>query len=156
MRYDRGKVKDRVGQIMGRMVVRSFSHQNNDAARNAIWNIECLDCGYTTKAPFRPKTKHGCKRCHGRNMQKLIKYKQSRGKDLYMFRCGPYVKIGVSDNVPLRLAAVQASNPYPVELTGFWEGEGHREEEWHNALQHLHVSGEWFKIGSRECACELP
>lgn len=148
MRYDKGTFKDRVGQVMGRMVVRSFSHQSDDKGRNAYWNVECLDCGYTSTTPWRGQTKHGCKRCHGRAMQKQTKYTKTAGKDLYMFRCGPYVKIGVSDNVPMRLAAVQAANPYPVELTGLWEGEGHREEEWHNALQHLHVSGEWFKLGS--------
>lgn len=151
MRYARGKVKDRIGQTMGRMVVRSFSHQSDDKGRNALWNVECLDCGYTSIAPFRPRTKHGCKRCQGRISQKNTKHKLSIGKDLYMFRCGPYIKIGVSSNVPMRLTAIRSSNPYPVELVGLWEGEGHREKEWHAALSHLHVSGEWFKVGSGAC-----
>ena len=70
-----------------------------------------------------------------------------------MFRQGPYVKIGVSDDVLQRLRSIQAANPLPVELVGHWPNEGWREELWHTELKHLHERGEWFRLVG---ACELP
>jgi hypothetical protein len=81
-----------------------------------------------------------------------IKYKQNSGNDLYMIRCGPYVKIGVTDNIQVRLISLQSANPYPIKLVGFWKDEGWREESWHLALQHCHQTGEWFKLGG---SCEI-
>lgn len=138
---------DRVGQVMGTMEVLSFSHHQPKSG-NALWNANCLVCGYQSVVQWNNRTKSGCRSCHGRKQVRSIKYKLDREeeKDLYMIRCGPYVKIGVSSDVPVRLKSIQAGNPHICELVGLWKGEGHREESWHKALEHCHVRGEWFLL----------
>lgn len=138
---------------MGTMKIVSFSHHQSKSG-NALWNAECVVCGHTSVVQWNSRTKSGCKSCHGRTQMRTIKYRKGydQPKDLYMLKCGPFIKIGVTDNMDVRLKSIQSSNPYPVSLVGFWEGEGHREEQWHKALEHCHVIGEWFKVGS----CELP
>jgi len=69
-----------------------------------------------------------------------------------MIKCGPYVKIGVTDNIKVRLTSLQSSNPYPIKLIGLWKGEGHREEAWHKALEHCKQTGEWYKLGG---SCDI-
>jgi hypothetical protein len=142
---------DRTGQVMGNMKVLSFSH-HRETSGNAMWNMECIVCGHKTTTQWNSRTKCGCQACHGRKQMRHIKYKEGRSSDLYMMKCGPYVKIGVTDNVDIRLRSINSNNPYPVELIGLWEGEGHREEEWHKSLSHLHHKGEWFKLGN---ICEI-
>lgn len=136
---------------MGTMKVLSLEGQQPNSG-NALWKLECEVCGYTTVTSWKHNVKSGCKSCHGRVQQKRTKYKRDKEGDLYMFRTGPYVKIGTSKDVMHRLAAIQSATPYEVELVGLWKGEASREEEWHKALEHCHVRGEWFKLGG---ACEI-
>jgi len=73
-------------------------------------------------------------------------------KHLYMIQCGPYTKIGTTDNIKIRLISLQSSNPYPIKLVGFWEDYGYKEKEWHKKLNHLHHQGEWFNLNK---ICEI-
>lgn len=146
------KIIDRTGQMQGTMLCVSFAGQT--ISSNSKWNAKCVECGYEAVITWRNKTKTGCKSCHGKKQLRHIKYRDGYDKheDLYMIRCGPYVKIGVTNDIERRLISLQSGNPYLIELVGLWKGEGHREKEWHEALAHLHVRGEWFKLGN---SCEL-
>lgn len=56
---------------------------------------------------------------------------------------GP-IKIGMSNNIHKRLAALQTSNPYPLRLLAVRSG-GHREEaRLHLRFRLCHLHGEWF------------
>lgn len=142
------RVKDETGNTYGNWTVLEFSHTANNKGRNAYWKCKCV-CGTITNvmaSSLRTGISTQCKSCHGRQQQRTLKYRQGRGKDLYMIRCGPYIKVGVTDNIEVRLRSIQASNPIPVELIGFWKNEGWREEMWHKELEDLHVRGEWFLL----------
>ena len=141
----RKRTIDRTGQVMGTMVILSFSHHQPKAG-NALWKAECNVCGHQSVVQWNARTKSGCKACHGRKQIRHVKYKENTCNDLYMLKCGPYVKIGVTDNIKARLKSIQANCPYPIELIGFWAGEGWREELWHKELSHLHHHGEWFNL----------
>ena len=148
----RDRTIDRTGQVMGTMLITGFSH-HQPGAGNALWHAECTVCGHQSVVQWSARTKSGCKACHGRKQVRHVQYRRQQEKphDLYMLKCGPYIKVGVTNNIKIRLAGIQSANPYPVELVGLWEGEGWREEEWHNALKDAHHNGEWFKLG----ACEI-
>ena len=76
--------------------------------------------------------------------------------DLYFIRCGNFIKIGVTNNVPRRLRDLQSSNPYPLELVYEGKGEGCEEESWHTVFQHRHHQGEWFNfpVGASCCVTQ--
>ena len=41
---------------------------------------------------------------------------------------------------------LKASNPFPLELLYFGEGEGCDEEMWHKVFEHRHHHGEWYEF----------
>lgn len=59
--------------------------------------------------------------------------------------CYEFVKIGYTDNLVARLAALQSSNPREIILLGTKEGLIEDEKELHIKFNHLRVRGEWFK-----------
>jgi len=122
------------------------SHQNTSG--NWYWECTC-DCGSIYKvegSKLRSGVSTRCKKCNGTANQKYAKYSRNENTDLYMIRCKDYIKIGTTTDIDMRLTALQANNPYPIELVGFWKGYGYMEETWHKALAHLHHRGEWFKV----------
>jgi hypothetical protein len=144
-------VIDITGKIYGEWSVVDFSHKH-PISGNAYWNCVC-SCGNRVKVDgsrLRKGKTTKCKACHGRTQMRHIKYRQNKANDLYMIQCGEFIKIGVTDNIKVRLTSIQSGNPYPVKLVGFWKGEGWREQMWHEHLKEFHHSGEWFKLGSCE------
>ena len=67
-------------------------------------------------------------------------------KHLYVVTCGPYMKIGCSNNPENRIKSLQASCPFPISLFTIWKDKGHLKQSWHEKLKSLHHSGEWYKI----------
>lgn len=67
---------------------------------------------------------------------------------LYVLECNGFIKIGVTENVTLRVATLQTGNPYPIELLCKWHTSDPYDEErfWHNHLKQYRVRGEWFKL----------
>jgi len=53
--------------------------------------------------------------------------------------CGGFYKIGWSKRPQIRLAYLQASNPFPVTLAGVIEGSPEHEAEWHLAFRDKRV-----------------
>lgn len=147
------KVKDETGNTYGSWTVIEFSHIADNKSRAAYWLCQCV-CGSITAvegAGLRSGNTTQCKRCHGRQQMRHIKYKEGECSDLYIIKCGPYIKIGVTNDIETRLRSLRSANPYPIELTGLWKGEGWREEFWHEALKDCNVHGEWYKPVGKSC-----
>lgn len=64
---------------------------------------------------------------------------------IYFIRSGDFVKIGVSDNPRGRIAAIQTSNPNPIEVLGIVPGSYELEAELHQRFAHLRHKNEWFR-----------
>lgn len=149
------RYKNMTGEKHGKWTVLSY-HGQTTKSGNYEFLCEC-ECG-TQAVVQGSKLRNGksrqCKRCHGRNQMQSLKYRKgySEADDLYMIQCGPYVKIGITNNIDVRLRSLQSSNPYPLKLIGLWKGEAWREKLWHDSLAHCHVTGEWYKLGG---ACEI-
>lgn len=96
---------------------------------------------------LRNKTTQQCYNCNRKNNATYAlkgKYAQSKS-DLYVFKTGPYFKIGSTDNIQQRIKLLQCNCPYPIEIIYHGVGEGKDEEFWHKVLKHRHHSGEWFR-----------
>jgi hypothetical protein len=68
--------------------------------------------------------------------------------DVYVIRCNEYVKIGKAADTTRRIAALQASNPYPLEVIAIiTDGNGHAlERELHSRFAGCRHRGEWFRV----------
>lgn len=68
--------------------------------------------------------------------------------DVYLIRCGDYIKIGKAVVPQKRLAALQAANPLTLELLHvLTDGDGHELEiELHRRFAAHRHRGEWFRI----------
>jgi hypothetical protein len=140
-------------KTFGKWKVLDFSHKH-PISGNAYWKCICA-CGTKTiveGSRLRKGKTQQCKACHGRDQLRHIKYKQNRANDLYVVKCGNYFKIGVTDNIEVRLKSLQSCNPYPITLELFYKGKGMYEEALHKAFHKYHHSGEWFNIGG---SCEI-
>jgi hypothetical protein len=67
---------------------------------------------------------------------------------LYAVRCEQFLKIGISHNIPQRIAGMQADNPFKITLALYrtirHEAANTIETAVHQALAAFHVRGEWF------------
>lgn len=69
---------------------------------------------------------------------------------VYFVRCGEFVKIGTSENVEKRLAGLQTSSPYELDLEGTIPGERRLEQRIHFENRSKNSQGEWFKLTKDE------
>lgn len=87
--------------------------------------------------------------------QYLIRYSQmltvptSSASWVYFIKSGPWIKIGVSDNVDARLASLQTANPVKLELLAkigcASKSEAFAiEKKLHSSLRSYRAEGEWF------------
>lgn len=129
---------------------------NRGKGKNTYWLCRC-SCG-KEQAVSGTKLRNGetskCQSCSCRiNGRKGLDSK-AKG-DLYVIRCGPYYKIGHSDNPERRLKDMRSANPYPFTIHRLLRGQGDTEPEVLDLLKTLapesYHRGEWFKGG----ACEL-
>jgi predicted DNA-binding transcriptional regulator AlpA len=78
-------------------------------------------------------------------LRKLEREKAGIKKDVYFIRSGPYIKIGVADDIPQRLKDLQIGNPEKLELLRVVKGGGHDAEKYfHSVFEKFHIRGEWF------------
>lgn len=73
----------------------------------------------------------------------------SRGKlvAIYAIRCGDTVKIGISWDVQKRLAGLQTSSPFALELLGYTDNvNASLERLIHERLKVHRLKGEWFRL----------
>ena len=151
------KIINELGNTYGKWTVVSFSHLSPNKSKVAYWKCVC-SCGSTgtiVGTTLRQGISKQCKTCHGNKQNHYIKYNNNKGKDLYMIKCGPYIKIGTSSNVTTRLTALRSANPFPIVLVGLWKNMGHLEQTWHEALIPIHHKGEWFKPCTAAGGCEI-
>lgn len=78
------------------------------------------------------------------------KLKQNRAKSgfVYVVQCQEYVKIGLADNVKLRVSGLQTGSPYKLKLLASWpcDDAPNTEKELHKLFSRFHMRGEWFKL----------
>lgn len=137
-----------IGNKFHKWTVKSYSHQATTG--NYMYSCVC-ECG--TESPvrgtyLRTGSSKQCVRCSSRIKGRKGLYARNAGKDLYFVRCGEFIKIGVSSDVPKRLKALKSSNPHPLELMYHGVGEGVHEEQWHLLYQDMHLHGEWFRVSA--------
>lgn len=74
--------------------------------------------------------------------------KKRGGCDVYVIRCGVYVKIGKAANVTRRIAGMRAHIPFDIELVAVLaEGDGHQLElDLHKRFAEHRDRGEWFRF----------
>lgn len=152
-----------VGSRWNKWTILGFSHKAPNSG-NAHYHARC-ECG-TESIVNGSKVRIGestqCKGCSSRQNGRKGLYSKSRTNrqshyarnkksDLYMIRCGNYVKIGVSRDVSRRLKDLQSSNPLDLELIYHGIDEGSDEETWHNIFKHRHHRGEWFYMPKEGC-----
>lgn len=67
---------------------------------------------------------------------------------VYVIKCRKYVKIGVADNVQIRVSCLQVGCPYKFKLLHYWRSKDaiKEEETIHTLLDEYRVRGEWFKL----------
>lgn len=65
---------------------------------------------------------------------------------LYVFKCGPYIKIGRSTDPKIRLKQIQTSQPEPVEFVAASPIHASVEPLIHERLKHLRLLGEWYPM----------
>jgi len=70
-------------------------------------------------------------------------YKIEPRKGVYVVGFGPYVKIGITINVDVRLAGLQT--PEPVKLYALLEGWAKEERALHQRFVEYRLRGEWFR-----------
>lgn len=70
------------------------------------------------------------------------------GCDVYVIKCGTYVKIGKAANVKKRLAGIQGFIPFDIELVAvLTDGDGHQLElDLHKRFAEHRHRGEWFRF----------
>lgn len=146
-----GKIKQiEPGTRFGKWTVTAFSHTANNKAKSAYWHVEC-DCGTLSTVSgtsLRIGQSAQCKSCSGRVNGK--KGHRAR-KHLYVVSCGPYIKIGSTDDIDIRMTSLKSYNPYPITLIYYGEYEGDDEQMYHKIFEHRHLHGEWFVSG----VCEV-
>lgn len=135
-----------IGQKFNKWTVLEFSH-SHPKSKNYIYKCVC-NCGkegLVSGSNLRNGKSKQCQSCSNK-----INGKQGHRpkKHLYMIQCGPYVKIGTTDDIKTRMISLRVYNPYPIKLVGYWENYGHKEKEWHRILKDEHHQGEWFKLGT--------
>jgi len=85
-------------------------------------------------------------------------YKQSRRKEkesqsregfVYILKCGPYYKIGLSQVVDRRIEQLSTTPPFDVELIYTIETDDMYDLEsfLHNKFSEKRKNGEWFELG---------
>jgi hypothetical protein len=68
---------------------------------------------------------------------------------VYFIRCNEFVKIGITLDVKKRLASLQSSCPYPLELLAAAKGGSLEEYAMHARFRAELVRGEWFNLTVR-------
>jgi hypothetical protein len=69
----------------------------------------------------------------------------AKNKYLYFIGCGDAVKIGISSDPSARLETLATGAPGVLYLIACIPNMGHKENECHKKLDHLHIHREWFR-----------
>ena len=91
-------------------------------------------------------------------IRKLSKKGEGRPVFVYVIRMScsvGFVKIGISNDVKRRVASIQTSNPYNLEVVRLWGPFSHEyarrlEQRLHSAFDDRGGRGEWFSVDPEE------
>lgn len=109
----------------GRKRVRTgYAQHQRDQAAIAIHQY--------SNGTYRPDRPHG----------PTPNYKVEPRKGVYVVGFGPYVKIGITTNLDLRMSGLQT--PEPVTLYALLPGWAREEQELHARFAEYRMQGEWF------------
>ena len=67
---------------------------------------------------------------------------------IYLVKCHDFVKIGIANEVRLRLSSLQTGNPYLLKLVAHRRSFNAASEEasLHKRYEQYQVNGEWFRL----------
>ena len=65
---------------------------------------------------------------------------------IYFIKLNDFVKIGFSDDVSKRVAQLQTSSPYNLDVLCIIEGDYDKEKELHELFKQYSARGEWFYL----------
>jgi hypothetical protein len=136
---------DMIGLQFNNWTVLEYSHKSE---RSGNWYYVCqCTCGNKSIVIGTKLRKGGskqCKKCSGKHNGRKGLYARNENTDLYLIRCGIYVKIGITTNLTERLRTIRSSNPFSLEVEYYGLGKGYLEEYWHNEFKEKHHQGEWY------------
>lgn len=82
--------------------------------------------------------------------------------NVYIMRCGLFIKIGIAKNLEHRLASIKTSNPHDVELVASFETDSQESSKKIESFVHsqltaigLHHRLEWFHLSALDYALEI-
>lgn len=71
----------------------------------------------------------------------------TKSKDVYFITDGEYVKVGMANDVRVRLNQMQTGNPKQLKIATVIEyGDAEMEHHLHTRYAKQHVRGEWYKL----------
>jgi hypothetical protein len=111
----------------------------------------CKVCGrdcYTVNEGRGPQPKC-CVVCRGRKLRRTTRRRITRVKrlELYACVCGPYVKLGISKCIALRLRGLLCDNPFPIRLFSIGDASSRvDEQQLHDRFKDYHHRLEWFRL----------
>lgn len=116
-------------------------------SRNGYWECKC-DCG-NVKEVAASKLRAGesiqCQSCSGKQNGRLSLNAQAK-RHLYIVSCGPYFKIGSSDDPDRRIDDLRTANPFPIITECIYLDQGYKEPLLHAYFKQYHHWGEWYLI----------
>lgn len=134
-----------IGSKFGKWTVIAKSDNRNAKSGGVKWVCECY-CG-TVKELISHNLRfiaHQCKSCASKERNR--KQVSSVARDLYLIKCGDYVKIGSTANLQQRIKDLQVYNPYKIEVLGYWKDFGWMEPSFHTVFDSSRIHGEWFNF----------
>jgi hypothetical protein len=77
---------------------------------------------------------------------------QARPGFIYVIRCGPYYKIGLSKQLDRRIKTLSIQLPHPVEvvMTAPVGNMYRHEQELHSVFSDRRMNGEWFQLSEQD------
>lgn len=139
--------EDMIGLRFNKWTVLEYSHKNE---RSGNWYYLCqCDCGVLAQvkgSSLRNGNSKQCKKCASKENGRKGLYSQNEGRDLYLIGCGPFVKIGTTNDLTERLRTIQSGNPFDLVVEYYGIGEGNMEEYWHSEFKDKHHKGEWYRL----------
>lgn len=71
---------------------------------------------------------------------------------IYLIKADEYVKIGIADDIKIRLKQIQGTCPLRLEIINFWKisNPSYYENLLHKQYKQYRVHGEWFKLPEEE------
>ena len=95
---------------------------------------------------------------HALNYSRKMTFKRvDRKAFVYLIGCHDFVKVGITDDLTIRLSSLQVGCPYELKLITSWlvSQSGESERRLHALWKRYEVRGEWFMLPAGELAAAM-